>query len=420
MMTTTKMLSSSTWFLCIVLFLLQVYIAAAEINACAENSSEENERGQQSGECQVTETADAKGTTMMASETMTTSRIRVVPIASNPHHPSASFVLVVDRFLDPNLVSALVQNVTAVNDNNRSMSSWKPVIPYHQPGFTLEDSLTEEGLFVPFSNKPRKGQRQTSTNTNQQEVGGGFPGLRTNLTQAYEEALRGQLEELTDQLVELFHLRPDKDFPLLWNRDSFIGNVCYHPDHWTSVQRQPHVDEGFVIDPKSFKRRPIRLAVVHYLQPPNSVYYHNLGHKPRNNDNPTGDGTAFYADIVANETSRFDYGDCRALQDYAKNEKGWPRGSRNYYEASSCFCPPRHDLCRKALAERVNDNKTTTNSNVHYKLLQHVPYQYNRAVLYPAKMLHSAYIATTTTNDSLPSLSCWPDRGRLTANVFLG
>lgn len=62
----------------------------------------------------------------------------------------------------------------------------------------------------------------------------------------------------------------------------------------------------------------------------------------------------------------------------------------------------------------IEEGKYFTESTDHYELIEKLDYQQNRLVIYPANLLHSAFI-----DDCNRDLSSDPKTGRLTANFFI-
>ena len=299
--------------------------------------------------------------------------------------PFESTILVLDNFLN----ESFMQNLLTEYLWNAS-TPWQPVIPHHRPAYEQQQqqpraAVDHNRLFQAPPPSPNQG---------------GFPGLRTNLTTAYHQALHEVvLTQLTPAMIQDVTGRPIPNDQLRWSTmDSFFGNLCYDPVSLSLTQRVPHIDQGHVVE----QRRPVQMALVHYLSP----------HFPG-----TG-GTAFYAE-TASGGNRFRYQDCQELKANAKEK--FPKGTTALLEASSCHCRPHNKQCGdyqwyidKFRHWTPPTYMGTPKHEEHYLLLHHVPYRYNRAVLYDARQLHSAYV------ESVEHLSCAATQGRLTANVFLG
>ena len=217
---------------------------------------------------------------------------------------------------------------------------------------------------------------------------GGYPGTRANFTEAYEEALKARIDSLDFETI--FDI---ESMEKSWqNYSVYFGNTCYSPSSLGVGQRAPHLDRTFT------KKHPVKLAIVHYLS-------HSF---------PAAGGTAFYQE-VSSGGSRFLLKDCKALKAKAKS-LGYKSGETRYLKQSSCHCRPHGKNCdyyswySASVPEGYMSESTS-----QYELLLHVPYKYNRAVVYHPLQLHSAYVDDYT----LQSLTCDPRHGRVTANAFL-
>jgi hypothetical protein len=293
----------------------------------------------------------------------------------NPHTPSNN-ILVIDDFLDANFMSELYRNLSLSTD-------WIPVIPDHQAVFNYTRDVVESNTVL-------------WTPPTVSDVG--LPGLRHKLTQAYQDALTDKLLSLPN-LEEIFQMQRSKIDPSIpalyqiWDADnSFFGNICYSPESLGILQRVPHVDTGLVQNPNgSFES--LTLALIHYLSPD----YTGTG------------GTSFYEQRASN-SSRFTAGDCDKLQKVAK--MNYPVHSEEYRAQMSCYCDKRGAGCRE-FYKNVPSGSYHSDSSQHFELVLHIPYQYNRVVLYSAKQLHTLHI------DQVNTLSCHAAKGRLTTNLFM-
>jgi hypothetical protein len=200
------------------------------------------------------------------------------------------------------------------------------------------------------------------------------------LTYKYGEAAKTKLKTL--HLEELFDL-PSLEYS---TRQSppFFGNVCYEPSSLGVFQSAPHVDSGNT------------LALLYYLSP----HWEGAG------------GTAFYRE-KASQASRFRTDDCHVLKDLA--DAIYEIDSEEHHDQYSCYC--RLSTCGdegSCFHARVQQGYRSE-SDDGYELLLHVPFKFDRAIIYSAMQLHSGYL----TKEDVDQLSCLPEKGRVTANVFI-
>ena len=322
---------------------------------------------------------DVDGTCVVEHDIMTMdeSVVKVIQIGQGGKTLTPASIIVIENFLPENIVKFTFENIT--NNNHE----WKTVIPFHQKDLEALLQSSVEG-----ENNDHVGNRLLENLVNHE---GGFPGIRTDLTELYENVLKEKLESLDIEKM----LGLSKPLQRRWSPvDSFFGNVCYHPSSLGISQRAPHTDVG-VIDRKS-----IVVAVVHYLSPK----FEGLG------------GTSFYKES-SSDGSRFLLQDCKILKNHAK-DLGLKPGSTKYLDVASCHCKPSSNMyCHNYqwYNKKFPNAEYTNDSNEHYELLLHVPYKFNTAVLYSAQQLHSAYID----DETLEHLSCDAKNGRVTSNVFL-
>ena len=178
-------------------------------------------------------------------------------------------------------------------------------------------------------------------------------------------------------------------------------------------QRAPHVDNGFVKP----TNHPITVAMVHYLSLSPAT--------------PFG-GTAFYME-TASQASRFRPSDCRNLHQHLTKNEGLIANSRAYRQRQGCYCETTTTTSesssdsgdRLANCLEADDttatvppgyyanNTTDSTSNDLFELLLHIPYAFDRVVIYSGKQLHTAHVPEPSV------LSCDPQKGRVTANLFL-
>ena len=181
-------------------------------------------------------------------------------------------------------------------------------------------------------------------------------------------------------------------------------------------QRAPHVDNGFVKP----TNQPITVAMVHYLSLSPATSF---------------GGTAFYME-TASQASRFRPSDCRNLHKHLTKNEGLIVNSRAYRQRRGCYCETTTttsgesssdsgDRLANCLGEAVdaatippryytnNTTNNTTKTNDLFELLLHVPYAFDRVVIYSGKQLHTAHVPEPSV------LSCDPQKGRVTANLFL-
>lgn len=324
-------------------------------------------------------------------------------------------ILVIQNFLNVTVVQRTWDHIAS------NAVEWNPVIPDHREAYRdlLVASKDDDVLQLFYApTRPKHG---------------GFPGLRTDLTVEYQEALGSKLESIRHELEAVFEeesYRPKRSLRLKWHtKDSFFGNLCYHPESLSLAQKLPHTDSGTV------EQQPLQLALVHYLSP-------TWGHRAAHNNNTktatslAGGGTAFYAQAASGGASRFRrHPDCQLLQDLAL-EKGLKRGTTAYIKEASCHCRAgagnmncvdylwyTQGIEKSGIVTKqayYNGNSTDSFSSSlsanPYPLLYHVPYQFNTVVIYDAQQLHSAMID----DESLQHLQCYPtQKGRITANIFL-
>lgn len=186
-----------------------------------------------------------------------------------------------------------------------------------------------------------------------------FPGVAASLDDDYVEAVRAKVA--------------------VSKNGSFYGLVCFDVGGLAREQRAPHVDRGMP-DPS--------MALVHYL----AEDWH-------------GGGTAFYKER-STQRSLFN----------APVDSYFFANSRAYNCSVSRkrqFKPECRDL--RTSVDRDDRPFYQAGSDDDFELLHVVPYKFDRAVLYDAKQLHSAYLDA----DTVTRLSCDPTQGRLVASFFL-
>ena len=189
------------------------------------------------------------------------------------------------------------------------------------------------------------------------------------------------------QDLDLGELR-DRDSVSLrysWPLAPFYGLVCQSPQTLHAGQKAPHLDDF------------ADLAALHYL----------THWQPASGAVEGAGGTAFYAQR-ATGAARFGAKECTTLETAG---------------VSSHLCQHSHAFnCTMGLGDqagckpeqRAFKQSYQTSSDENFVLLHVVPHAFNRAIIYSAKQLHSAFIDAA----SLKTLSCDPKVGRLTANLF--
>ncbi len=283
-----------------------------------------------------------------------------------------SSIIVIDDFLPNDLIMATFENITK--------TEWTTVMPDHKQYY--EKWKTQSDI--------KEGENLEKLMQAPKQDGGGFPGIRTMLTEAYEKKLRTKLDELDLEVM----MGIQSPLQRIWSsQDSFFGNVCYHPESLGIAQRAPHTDEGFI------GKKLVKLAIVHYINPT----FQGTG------------GTSFYREKISG-ASRFLFQDCQTVKEKVK-ELGLTPGTKKYTEAVSCHCKFSPMDCSQYqwYGQRVQESEYTSSSTPYYELLLHVPYKFNSAVIYDAKQLHSAFID----NETLQHLTCDAKVGRLTSNIFI-
>ena len=162
-------------------------------------------------------------------------KITTVSIGEDPF---TSPVMIIENFLDETLLDSIVKTL-----KDRPMSDWRPVIPHHARFYDKFDLNEDKVLKAVPENE------------------GGYPGLRTDLIDAYGAAVRERLTSFDlNKVFTALHRRLDVE----WSpTDSYFGNLCYHPDSLSHTQRLPHIDIGIV----GSKKVPIQLAILHYINP---------------------------------------------------------------------------------------------------------------------------------------------------------
>eukprot|EP00965_Chrysotila_dentata_P203938 6182043-Pleurochrysis_carterae.AAC.1 len=233
-----------------------------------------------------------------------------------------------------------------------------------------------------------------------------FPGLRATLTARYEGAVSERLHSLPLEKAFADVLR-GQPLRRRWSNHSFFGLVCTSPSSLSLAQQAPHVDFGDALHGERGASE-VRLALVHYLsrdwQPARMV-------SSPPNDEKSG-GTAFYRERYS-RSARFLPDDCEKIQLATSHQSIFCPGSAEKLCARralrSSHCPSVSIFRPKSTQSYQSEGDT------HFDLLAVVPYRYNRAVIYAAKQLHSAFIDRAAEL----ALSCDPAVGRLTSNLFI-
>jgi hypothetical protein len=138
---------------------------------------------------------------------------------------------------------------------------------------------------------------------------------------------------------------------------AFFSLTCMPEADLAIPQRMPHVDT----------QRPHYFAILHYLNP------HEYG------------GTGFYQ----------------------HRPTGYERITERRYH--HYFLAVKQFMMQNGFPE----NRYCRSSDDHYELIDKVDYVFNRLVIYPGNLLHSGMISPNR------DLSSNPEKGRLTANIFI-
>jgi Family of unknown function (DUF6445) len=150
------------------------------------------------------------------------------------------------------------------------------------------------------------------------------------------------------------------------------------------------------------QRKPIKLVVHHYIS-----HWNGNG------------GTAFYLDRATNR-SHFSDPECRQLIKQVKRKKKppTPGQKRNPCAEAGCHCKvegitPKY--CKKQCEIRGQQTGYLGNQSEFYTTAYHVPYQFDRAVIFSPLLLHSAFLE----EEDVVRLSCDPAKGRLVATFYV-
>ena len=120
-------------------------------------------------------------------------------------------------------------------------------------------------------------------------------------------------------------------------------------------------------------------------------------------------GTAFYEQRRVG-VSHFGAAACRTLEEGG----GWSHLCTDSLAYNCSRGVDGRRECDALTEQRAFTPSYQTASDDNFELLKVVPHAFNRALVYSAKTLHSAYIDDA----ALKTLSCDPKVGRLTANLF--
>lgn len=299
------------------------------------------------------------------------------------------FVAVIDNFMNGDvLVHDVYRHLASVSSTTAKHDVWRMQSPLHR------DELAQQH----FHKSGAVSGEDTLFHPRQPDPTGGFPGMIADLTQTYRDAFLQALRPYQGQLVELFG-----DGVITTNASmtitpfSFFGNVCFHPDSLLPIQSIPHVDRGYN-NRGTHQYDSLSLALVHYIHP---------NYKGRG-------GTAFYKEKLTN-SSRFNTQDCQRLMQ--TSGKTFQPQSKDHLWHASCHClwPSLQSACRGRVDFVGRQQGYGSDIAEHYELLEHAPYAFNRLVVYDPNQLHAAYVD----QDVKSFLSCKPEYGRLTANLFL-
>lgn len=150
------------------------------------------------------------------------------------------------------------------------------------------------------------------------------------------------------------------------------------------------------------QERPIQLIIHHYIS-----HWNGNG------------GTAFYIDNATNQ-SHFSDPECRQLINQMKKKKKLPSGRmKNQCSEAGCHCavPGITPKSCKSQCEKQRGQQPgyLGNHSEFYTAVHHVPYQFDRAVIFSPLMLHSAFLE----EEDVVRLSCDPTKGRLVATFYV-
>ena len=148
------------------------------------------------------------------------------------------------------------------------------------------------------------------------------------------------------------------------------------------------------------QQKPIQFIVHHYI----SHWNGNCG-------------TAFYVDRATNQ-SHFSDPECRQLIKQMVKKKLPPGQKRNQCAEAGCHCAvegitPKY--CKKRCEMRGQQAGYLGNQSEFYTAAHHVPYQFDRAVIFSPLMLHSAFLE----EEDVARLSRDPAKGRLVATFYI-
>ena len=325
-------------------------------------------------------------------------------------------VIQIGNFLGGNNLLPILDDITkrplstataASGHTNKSMT-WIPQQTSHQLIFYDSNYNVTSGPWLPSADRSLPRHHRV-----------GFPGLVTQLDANYQALVHQRIVQLQQEmdfeaLLDLprSKYRPEKaSLQFQWDDTaSFFANLCYHPDTLGTQQRAPHVDNGFVKP----TNQPITVAMVHYLSSPAITF----------------GGTAFYME-TASQASRFRSSDCRNLHKHLTKNEGLIANSRAYRQRRGCYCETTSGDSSSEGGDRLANcleaddttatvppgyyanNTTDSTSNDLFELLLHIPYAFDRVVIYSGKQLHTAHVPDPSV------LSCDPQKGRVTANLFL-
>ncbi len=178
----------------------------------------------------------------------------------------------------------------------------------------------------------------------------GYPGRRAVLPAEFSRLLLRALEPLIRETYGI-----DPQAPLRCSRQVF-SLVTRNETELAVLQRVPHFDT----------RQPLCFALMVYLSPGNFGGTGFFRHRPTGYERITDECFPAFVDSV-----------------------------QSYFQTNGL--PPA---------------RYCTGSDGHFELVESVPYQSNRLLIYPGNLLHSGLIEPSRDTDSDPA------SGRLTANVF--
>jgi hypothetical protein len=177
-----------------------------------------------------------------------------------------------------------------------------------------------------------------------------YPGIRAELPMAYAKNV---VAVLFKQLYKLYNIPQDKEMRAV---NLVYSLITKSPDELALHQKRPHFDTP----------APYHFAILHYLNPGNYGPTGFFRHKRTGLERINIDEMDSYLTLVGKTITNANVG------------YGYIQGTTEEYE-----------------------------------LIYQVPYKYNRVVIYPGNLLHTALVQENSDIDSNATT------GRLTANIFI-